>query len=288
MPKYDDKGTLAEQAGLVAKRPDLNKPEDSELTGVDWGSVDPSSIARKGGSDVVTDVQARELEASRIAVEARRKIDAILAEDNNPYNLQQQYEMTGTISRPNHNTTFDELAATVPWEDNPFQAYTGDQRQDASFAGGMHETVREVATDLVHQGYRGDPNEASLYAESYSGTPRQPVGGSWRTDKKIAKLKSTGKTIPIWQVLDEKSGIEIPKKFRMQSPAERVATILNQSGNVNDPRISRVIESHDRYVRILREMRQVRKLISEGKTEYKDRLQDLQFEAEEVGMILGI
>ena len=56
MPKYDDKGTLAEQAGLVAKRQDINKPEDSRLTDVNWGDIDPGSIARKSGMDVVTDV----------------------------------------------------------------------------------------------------------------------------------------------------------------------------------------------------------------------------------------
>lgn len=280
MPNYDDKGTLAEQRGLVAKRQDVNKPEDSDMTGVKWGDVDPGSIIRKGGADVVTDVQSRELEADRIAVEARRKIDAILAEDTpDPRSMQNQYEMTGTISGgSNNNSTFDDLASTVPWEANPF----------ATFTGGMEETVRGVATDLVQQGYRGDPNEASLLAESMAGTPRQQAGGSWHTDKRIAKLKGSGKTIPIWQVIDENSGIEIPKKFRMQPPAERVAAVLNHTGNVNDPRISSISEKHDRYVLLLREMRKARKLLKEGHAEYEDRLQELQYEAEEVGMILGI
>jgi hypothetical protein len=277
MPKYDDKGTLAEQAGLVAKRQDVNKPEDSRLTDVNWGDIDPGSIARKGGMDVVTDVQARELETDRIAVDARRKIEAILAEDSpNPNSIQHQYEMTGTISGE-RNSTFDELAATVPWEANPFQTFTG----------GMEETVRTVATDLVHQGYQGNPNEASLLAESVAGTPRQQTG-SWHTSKKAAKMKGSGKTIPIWQVIDEASGIELPKKFRMQAPAERVATVLNQTGNVNDSRIPRISESHDRYIRVLREMRNARKMLKEGNGEFETQLQDLQFEAEELGMILGI
>ena len=278
MPKYDDKGTLAEQAGLVAKRQDINKPEDSRLTDVNWGDIDPGSIARKSGMDVVTDVQARELETDRVAVEARRKIEAILAEDNpNPNSLQHQYEMTGTISGGNNSSTFDELAATVPWESNPFQTFTG----------GMEETVRTVATDLVHQGYQGQANEASLLAESMAGAPRQQTG-SWHTSKKAAKMKGSGKTIPIWQVIDEASGITLPKKFRMQAPAERVATVLNQTGNVNDPRIPRISESHDRYIRVLREMRNARKMLKEGNGEFESQLQDLQFEAEELGMILGI
>jgi hypothetical protein len=101
-------------------------------------------------------------------------------------------------------------------------------------------------------------------------------------------MKGSGKTIPIWQVIDEASGIQLPKKFRMQAPAERVATVLNQTGNVNDPRIPRISESHDRYIRVLREMRNARKMLKEGNGEFEAQLRDLRFEAEELGMILGI
>jgi len=48
--------------------------------------------------------------------------------------------------------------------------------------------------------------------------------------------------------LDETTQMSIPKIFRVQEPAHRIATILNQSGNVNDPRIRGILEAYDKHV----------------------------------------
>lgn len=151
---------------------------------------------------------------------------------------------------------------------------------------GLNDGTQRVARELVQDAYTQDfPDEAAMMAESYGG---QPSGdGDWVTEQRAAKLRS-GKVVPVWFVVNESTGMKIEKPFRVQAPAERIATVLNITGNVNDPRIGQIKEGYDEHVTLMKEIRKCRSYIAEGQTEYKRRLTSLQMKLEGVNAKLGI
>lgn len=115
--------------------------------------------------------------------------------------------------------------------------------------------------------------------------PKRPA--TWKAQKMNARLKS-GNVVPVWKVIDEKTGMEMPTPFRIEEVADRIVNILNESGNVNDPRIVSVTSNYNKRVQIMKEMKQVKQMIAEGQTSKKARFQQLQSDLASVDYRLGI
>lgn len=152
---------------------------------------------------------------------------------------------------------------------------------------GMDITTDNAARDIVQRAYTENPDEATMMAESYGRQP-QPTDGTWKVKKMGARIKGTERVVPVWKVLDETTQMSIPTIFRIQEPAQRIATILNQSGNVNDPRIGGILKAYDKHVSLMKEVRRTRKLIKEGRNEFSDKLERLLVDLEQVNWKLGI
>ena len=153
---------------------------------------------------------------------------------------------------------------------------------------GIEQAAGNVAQDLMHQSYsNGTPDEAALMAESYGGRPNAPQG-SWGVQKFSARVKGMANPIPVWKVIDEDTNVEVPTVFRVQEPAERAVAILNESGNFNDPRFKGLIKAYNQHVALMKEARQMRRAIKEGRTSLKPRLQQVLGELETLNYKLGI
>lgn len=153
---------------------------------------------------------------------------------------------------------------------------------------GLERTAEKVAQDLMHQGYNNaTPDEAALLAESYGRQPTPPTG-SWGAQKFMARIKGIQNPVPVWKVIDEDTGIEVPTVFRIQEPADRAASILNESGNLNDPRFKGLIKSYSEHVRLMRESRKLRRAIKEGRQNLRPKLQEVLGELEVANYKLGI
>ena len=116
---------------------------------------------------------------------------------------------------------------------------------------------------------------------------RPAPSGAWKVLKESVTLKN-GNTIPVFVVSDPDNGFEFKKPFRIEEPAQRIAAILNQSGNMNDPRVKVIMEAYEKYKILMQEIGTVRKAIKEGQTDKKARLQVLQSQLEIVNGKLGL
>lgn len=219
------------------------------------------------GSDLGMDVQAREMAENRVAREARQKIDAILAEDETPQRRRmpqqpQQYRMKRTQGG---GLGLEDLMEGM----DPNEINSLIQHDDPM--GGL---------DLEGMGgYDG-------YDDLYEDAAPQPQN-TWGVFESTAKLKS-GKTVRVWMVADEANGFEYKKPFRLEEAAQRVAGILGQSGNINDPRIKKVVEAHDQYVKLVSKGRKVKQAIQEGRKDLKPQYQQIREQIEGVSYVLGI
>ena len=205
----------------------------------------------------VADVASREFDLNEQMKEARRKIIAITEGDN-----------SGGL-------TMADLGGVSNVE-----------AQSAIAAFGLESAVNNVSSQMVQQAHNRIPNEASIFAESYSDTPR-PIEGAWKTQKKIAKLKN-GRDVPVWLIVNENTGARVEKPFRMQEPALRVATMLNQNGgNGEDVRISRLFEAYDSHISLMKDFRTLKKQLNEGH-KVGNKIKDIRSQLEEVNYKLGI
>lgn len=153
---------------------------------------------------------------------------------------------------------------------------------------GLERTAEKVAQDLMHQGYNNStPDEAALLAEAYGRGPSAPTG-TWKAQKFMARIKGLQNQVPVWKVIDEDTGMEVPTVFRIQEPADRAAAILNESGNLNDPRFKGLIGAYTEHVRLMKESRKLRRAIKEGRQNLRPKLQEVLGELEMVNYKLGI
>ena len=234
MPQYDNNGASAsdnyemnEQVGTA--NPDAAPPLVA-------APINPSSNADG-------EVQAREFAEDEKIKDIYRKISAIMEEDEAPEVAQHQGQNTGHVRRKNNALTMDDLAG---------------------IGGGLHDAVSNVGMDLFHEGHAGSDNEAAQLAESMAGQPMNTEPNwDWKAVKSAATLGS-GKKVPVWMVENTSTGMQINKPFRIQGPAERIVSLLNVTGNANDPRVRQVQEDYDQYVTLTKQLRKCKQLYESG------------------------
>jgi len=256
----DNKGRSVSDAGYEVRQLDGGDQYDANLT---MGGR-PTSVSSNADSSV----EAREMAANEEAREARRKIIAILEEDDGPpLRSRSQQAPQGHVRRKNPvGLSLDDLSEGLDMHIPNLAADHGMDANDmAALAGGLNDAMNSTAVDLMQQGYTGEDNEAAQMVESMAGRPQVPAEPTWDwvAAKGMATLRS-GKKVPVWTVENKASGMGMNKPFRIQSPAERIAALLNIAGNVNDPRIKQIHEDYDTYVGLTKQLRQAKKLYESG------------------------
>ena len=210
-----------------------------------WRTKNPGGI-----NEVAGDVQARELAENDVAREARRKIIAIMEEEDEPPARVPQQAPTGQLRRKNPGLSMEDLM---------------DSDNRAAIGGGINDAANTAALDLFHAGYMDEDNEAAQMVESMAGRPHTPVETTWDwvTVKAMATLQNK-KRVPVWMVENRANGMKMDKPFRVQAPAERIASLLNITGNTNEPRIQQIREDYDRYVSLMKQARKCKQLVESG------------------------
>lgn len=263
----DNKGrSRADEVGYTVRQ---HEARDGTPLDETWRGKAPRDIGES-----ISDRRAQEEDARLL--EMHRKIKDIMAEDAPPPQQQKQNFGEQSYQGLSMNDLMEGLT----------------QNDLAAIADGMQDMAHQAAVDLVHQGYRGESNEASQLSESMAGQP-QAQDGTWKTEKAMARLKGSGKTVPVWQVVDESSGMKLPTPFRIQAPAERIATILNtNNGAVNDPRIRNINEAYNTHVNLMKNIRKYQKMLTEDpdapESKVRAKIQELRYELEGVNVILGV
>ena len=259
----ENRGRSAQDQGYGVKQLEGSEGYDPNAT---MGGV---PAAMSGGADA--GVQAREMAENEVVRDARRKIMEILAEDEPPARATQQQPATGRVRRKNPGLSLEELSEGLEPTGGIGMADMGLSAEElAAIGGGLNHAVNGVGVDLLHEGYQGGDNEAAQMAESMAGRPQAPAEPTWDwvSVKGVATLRS-GKKVPVWTVENKTTGMGMQKPFRVQAPAERIASVLNVTGNVNDPRIKQIHEDYDLYVSLSRQLREAKKLFESGDQDAK-------------------
>lgn len=260
MPDYENNGNSASDT-YTAKQleggQDVNNAPELDSS---WRNKSPSMAISDGAGDV----QARELAENDVAREARRKIMAILEEDEAPQVVHGQ--QTGHVRRKNPELTLEDLGA---------------------IGGGLNDAVNNVGMDIFQDGMMGTDNEAALMAESMGGQSMAEPSWDWKAVKSMATLRG-GKKVPVWMVENSSTGMQINKPFRIQAPAERIVSLLNVTGNVNDPRVRQIHEDYDQYVELSRRLRECKRLYESGNKKAAQSGQQISAKLRGVKQRLGI
>lgn len=260
-----ESGRLAKDSGYQVRQ---LQGEDVPLD-ASWRRRGKAQPRTESAADVIGDIDAREYREKERLLEARRKIAAILEEDEAP-RAQRRPQQPQMVMRqkPSGGLSLDDLRDGLTKQD--FEMAHAD-------LSGLSQQERQALG--MDSGF--------LRAPVILEDEEPEAMASWTATKAMAKLTS-GQQIPVWMVADPGTGMELKKPFRVEAAAERACAILNQSGNVNDPRLRRLIEAHDQHLQLMKTIRATRKQIQEGAGDKKQVLGQLQASLEQVNLILGI
>lgn len=117
--------------------------------------------------------------------------------------------------------------------------------------------------------------------------PQSNRGGPpWGLKAFIGETKS-GNQIPVWKVQNSRTGTLLNTMFRVESVAQKVAMLLNESGDSNDPRALQITQLYEKRDKLLKEARVLEKTAA-GKPMKSDRLRVIRDEINQLDYRLGI
>lgn len=249
-----EKGRRAEDAGWKA----IQQAPDGSAMDSSWRNRGQSQIAVGAGADALGAIQLREERLNNQAILARKRIEAILAEDG---------PAPKKIIRPDQQFTVKKTARGLSLDD----------LSDGLSPAQINATA--LGLDDLDAETRGLLREEVVQ-------PKAPAA-SWVVQQAQAKL-TTGQSIPVWMAVESQSGTEFKKPFRLEEAATRAVAILNQSGNLGDPRLKKLVEAHDKYVNLHKTVRALKKAVNEGATNQKANLAQAQADLQAVALTLGV
>lgn len=253
-----EKGRSAKDAGWQG----VQRDADNSAMDASWRQRGQSQISVGAGADALGAIQLREERLNSQAVIARKKIEAILAEGEAPQPRKKPQAQAGQYAvkrTARGGLSLEDLTEGL------------DQTQINATALGLDDL---------------DAETRSILGEDLEEEVRAPVA-SWLVQQATAKL-TTGQTIPVWMVIESNSGTEYKKAFRLEEAASRAAAILNQSGNLGDPRLKKLVETHDKYVNLHKTVRALKKAVTEGAVNQKANLAQAQADLQAVALTLGV
>lgn len=256
--KAVNSGHSASDVGLQARS--MQVADDAPMD-TSWRARDPYRIAES--SNVAGDVIGRESQANQVAVNMRQRIEAIMAEDSPaPSRRTQSHPQQYRVKQTKGGLGLEDLMEGLDQSDiNGLVNYDNP----------LYDPVGTLDDDF----------------DDFGPTQKKSTP-AWIVQEGVAQLQS-GKKVRVWMIVSEtNNGFEYKKPFRIEEAASRVANILNQTGNPNDPRIMKISESHDKYVKLLTKSRKLKKAIQEGRTDLKPQLNQIREQIEGVSLVLGI
>jgi hypothetical protein len=91
----------------------------------------------------------------------------------------------------------------------------------------------------------------------------------------------------VWKVENPRTGTKLDTLFRVEGVANRVALLLNETGDLNDPRVVGLVGAYNKRDKLLKEARALQKS-ADGKPMKSDRLRQIQAEINQLDYRLGI
>lgn len=165
----------------------------------------------------------------------------------------------------------------------------GDDRKNAlalkRIAEVTNHAVQAGARRVVQDAYM-DPNDASLLMEQSAYQPRKADQG-WSVTRYEATLQN-GKRVPVFMVEDSLSGMTTGKRYRLHEVAQKVANVVNATGNPDDPRIAMINSTYEQYMEVRKSLGSASKALREGDTSKKGRVKVLEAKLSEISTKLGI
>lgn len=114
--------------------------------------------------------------------------------------------------------------------------------------------------------------------------PRRTV--DWVVKNFVGETRG-GAQVPVWKVINPKNGFSHQTLFRIEEVANKIAAILNETGNANDPRVVSIVNAYTKRDKLLKEARVLEKE-SAGKPIKSERLRQLKAEIATIDYRLGI
>lgn len=112
------------------------------------------------------------------------------------------------------------------------------------------------------------------------------VSENWRAKRYLGETRS-GAEVQVWKVENTKTGSSLRNLFRIEGVASRIAMMLNESGDINDPRVISLAGAYEKRDKLLKEARQLERE-AEGKPMKTQRLRQIRAEINQLDYRLGV
>jgi hypothetical protein len=108
----------------------------------------------------------------------------------------------------------------------------------------------------------------------------------WKVKQYLGETRG-GSKVHVWKVENPRTGTKLDTLFRVEGVANRVALLLNETGDLNDPRVVGLVGAYNKRDKLLKEARALQKS-ADGKPMKSDRLRQIQAEINQLDYRLGI
>lgn len=135
---------------------------------------------------------------------------------------------------------------------------------------------------------RPAPRPAVRHALDLEPTQEEQSGrlSLWRIKRYLGETRS-GNEVHVWRVENTKTGSKLQNLFRLESVASRIALMLNESGDLNDPRVVSLANSYEKRNKLLKEARLLERS-ADGKAMKSERLRQIRAEINQLDYKLGV
>jgi hypothetical protein len=108
----------------------------------------------------------------------------------------------------------------------------------------------------------------------------------WKVKRYLGETRS-GNEVHVWRVENTKTGSKLQNLFRLEGVASRIALMLNESGDLNDPRVVSLANSYEKRDKLLKEARLLERS-ADGKVMKSERLRQIRAEINQLDYKLGV
>lgn len=109
---------------------------------------------------------------------------------------------------------------------------------------------------------------------------------NWKVKQYLGETRG-GSKVHVWKLENARSGVKLDTLFRVEAVANRLALLLNETGDLNDPRVVGLVNAYNKRDKLLKEARALQKSAN-GKPMKSDRLRQIQAEINQLDYRLGI
>lgn len=123
----------------------------------------------------------------------------------------------------------------------------------------LSEMMGITATRVAQDTYQ-DPNNPAAYLTEQRRAKARPAASADGWMVQVVIKESAGKEMTRYRVRNVSINKTVPTDFRHENTAALVAACINESGNVNDPRVKRVIQLSEQETALIKEINAAKRL----------------------------